>query len=147
MVGRSRRFKFSQSAVAAVLAVAGLSSASVASAQIQQQIDRCDGKDSVTSQLKISSCTAVIGAGTFTGKDLAFAFNNRGSAYYADRDYDRAIADYNAAIKLKPDDALSFGNRGIAYFTKQDYDRAAADFTEFASIRLICVAQKSTDFH
>jgi lipoprotein NlpI len=62
------------------------------------------------------------------------AFNNRGLAYAAKPDYDRAITDYNEAIRLNPKFALAFHNRGFAYAAKQDYDRAIADYNE--AIRL-----------
>ena len=48
--------------------------------------------------------------------------------------YDRAIADYNEAIRLDPKSALAFRNRGIAYAYKGDHDRAIADYSE--AIRL-----------
>ena len=44
----------------------------------------------------------------------AAAFNNRGSAYDDKRDYDRAIADYGAAIALNPSYAEAFYNRALA---------------------------------
>jgi tetratricopeptide (TPR) repeat protein len=43
-------------------------------------------------------------------------------------DYDRAIADYNQAIRLDPDYALAYYNRGVAYVNKRDYARARADW-------------------
>jgi tetratricopeptide (TPR) repeat protein len=44
--------------------------------------------------------------------------------------YDRAIADYNAAIRLDPKSALAFIGRGDAYTSKGDHDRAVADYNE-----------------
>jgi len=49
-------------------------------------------------------------------------------------DNDRAIADFDAALKLDPKDAVAFNNRGFAYRHKGDADRAIADFGE--AIRL-----------
>ena len=43
-------------------------------------------------------------------------------------------ADYDTAIKLKPDYARAFYNRGRAYAKKGLYDQAIADF--YAAIRL-----------
>src|SRR6516164_7166318 len=40
--------------------------------------------------------------------------------------YDRAIADYNEAIRLDPKSALAFIGRGDAYTNKGDHDRALA---------------------
>ena len=44
----------------------------------------------------------------------ALAFKNRGDAYMNKGDYDRALADYNEAIRLDPNNALAFCNRGRA---------------------------------
>src|SRR6266540_1924064 len=48
--------------------------------------------------------------------------------------YDRAIADYDQAIKLKPDDAYAYNSRGLAYSKKGLLDRAIADYDQ--AIRL-----------
>jgi tetratricopeptide (TPR) repeat protein len=63
----------------------------------------------------------------FNGLDDYLAYNNRGSAYLFKKDYDRAIADFNQAIKLQPDRINAYLNRAAAYLSKQDYDRALAD--------------------
>jgi tetratricopeptide (TPR) repeat protein len=60
--------------------------------------------------------------------------NNRGAAYAAKHDYDRAIADFDEAIRLDPKSSSAIGYRGFAYDAKQDYDRAIADYNE--AIRL-----------
>ena len=60
---------------------------------------------------------------------------NRGTAYYNNGDYDRAITEYAKAIRLDPKYAIAYNDRGTAYYNKGDYDRAIADFTE--AIRLV----------
>jgi tetratricopeptide (TPR) repeat protein len=62
------------------------------------------------------------------------AFNNRGLAYASKGNADRAMADYNEAIRLNPNLAMAFNNRGLAYASKGDYDQALVDFNE--AIRL-----------
>jgi tetratricopeptide (TPR) repeat protein len=52
----------------------------------------------------------------------------------AGSDYDRAIAEYNEAIRLDPTLAAAFDARGDAYYYKGEYDRAIADYSE--AIRL-----------
>ena len=42
--------------------------------------------------------------------------------------YGKAIADYDEAIRLKPDYASALNNRGLAYFSKGDLKRAVADY-------------------
>jgi tetratricopeptide (TPR) repeat protein len=44
------------------------------------------------------------------------------------RNFDRAIADANQAIKLDPDDKNYLDTRGWAYLGNGDYDKAIADF-------------------
>jgi tetratricopeptide (TPR) repeat protein len=46
------------------------------------------------------------------------------------RDYDRAIANYNEAIRLNQDDAIAYNGRGSTYSNKGDPDRAIADYNE-----------------
>ena len=63
------------------------------------------------------------------------AYNNRGIAYGSKGDYDRAIADYNEAIRLDPKITPSpTTTAALAYNGKGDYDRAIADYNE--AIRL-----------
>lgn len=99
-------------------------------AQSQQQIDWCNGKDSVGPDRVISGCTAIIQSKEQNPNDLSTAFNNRGNAYYDKKDYDRAIADYNEALRLDPVFALAFYNRSCAYRDKGDNDRAVDDYIQ-----------------
>jgi len=59
---------------------------------------------------------------------------DRGNASEARRDFDRAIADYNEAIRLDRRNIAAFMNRGIAWQAKGDLDKAITDYTE--AIRL-----------
>lgn len=52
------------------------------------------------------------------------AFYDSGIAYRKKGNYDRAIQDYNEAIRLNPNYVDAFNDRGNAYFDKKDYDRA-----------------------
>ena len=58
-----------------------------------------------------------------------FAHNNRGITYRDKRDYDAAIADFSAALKIKSDWFVYY-NRGTAYYEKSEYDSAIADFSK-----------------
>jgi tetratricopeptide (TPR) repeat protein len=61
-------------------------------------------------------------------------YNIRGLAYDSKGEHDRAIADYDEAIRLDPKNADSYVNRGLAYDRKGEHDRAIADYDE--AIRL-----------
>jgi uncharacterized protein YecT (DUF1311 family) len=95
---------------------------------------QCAGKNNAPPELQIRSCTTVIETGEETPENIAIALSNRGNAYQAEGDYDRAVADYDQAIQLDPNDPIAFSNRGNAYKRRGDVDRAIADFSE--AIRL-----------
>ena len=61
---------------------------------------------------RINGCTALIDAGQGT-TILAVAYNNRGNAYTAKEDYDRAIQDFDQSIKLNQTYTKPFNNRGV----------------------------------
>ena len=84
---------------------------------------------------RVQSCTALIKSGRLRRKDRADAYNNRGVAYGGKGDYDRAIADFDKAIQLKPDYADAYDNRGVAYGSKGDYDRAIADYDKAIQLK------------
>ena len=60
----------------------------------------------------------------------ALAYYDRGLTYYEQRDYDRAVADFDTALKIDPKDAFAYYNRGIAQYGRHDFDRAIADFSQ-----------------
>jgi len=57
------------------------------------------------------------------------AYFSRGLAYRICGDLDRAIADYNVAIKLETGGHV-YAHRGVAYARKGELDKAIADYTE-----------------
>ncbi|MGO9269918.1 MAG: tetratricopeptide repeat protein [Terriglobia bacterium] len=96
-----------------------------------QDWSRCQDSDAY---LRIDGCTAVIQGGGQTSPNLARAFYNRGAAYATAVQYDRAIQDFDQAIRLEPDFAEAFNGRGSAYSDEGQYDRAIQDYDE--AIRL-----------
>ena len=58
----------------------------------------------------------------------ADAFNNRGNAFRTRDELDRAMRDYDEAIRLDPHYAHALNNRGIIFLEHGDTDRAIADF-------------------
>jgi tetratricopeptide (TPR) repeat protein len=66
----------------------------------------------------------------------AEAYLKRGEAFARAHHYDQAIADYNMAIRLKPDYAEAYNDRGHAYHWQGgNGDRALADFTRAIELR------------
>ena len=80
--------------------------------------------------VQIGGCTAVLQSDRTSAGNRAVAFTNRGIAYAGKKDYDRAIADFNEALKINPNLAMAYNNRGSAVQSKGDYDRAIADYNE-----------------
>jgi len=62
------------------------------------------------------------------------SFHYRGTAWYDLREYDRALADLDEAIRLDPSYMHSFEWRGSTYRNQGNLDRAIADYSE--AIRL-----------
>jgi tetratricopeptide (TPR) repeat protein len=115
--------------------VAALFSGATNGAELPQNWTLCVNKNAIFSpDLAISGCTALIQSGRESERNLAMAFNNRGTAYSEKEDFDRAIADYNEAIRLNVNYANAFNNRGVAHKAKGSLDRALADYGE--AIRL-----------
>lgn len=125
------RYVFAPALLAGVL-LAGLTAAS---AQTPQERQWCDGVEQATIDQRIDGCTAVIKAGREKGDKLAETFDNRGIAYRLKGDYDRAIQDYNQAIKLNGKFAMAYNNRGVAYDNKGEYDRAIQDYEQAIKLK------------
>jgi tetratricopeptide (TPR) repeat protein len=60
----------------------------------------------------------------------ANSYGERGSGYLANREWDKAIADFNEVIRLDPEGTGGYHSRGLCYSAKGDYNRAIADFNE-----------------
>jgi tetratricopeptide (TPR) repeat protein len=82
--------------------------------------------------LAISSISAILKSST--GGDLTPMYIYRGRAYQAKGDYDKAMADYNEAILLKPRFPEAYFYRGNAYGLIHEYDKAIADYNQVLGI-------------
>ncbi len=63
-------------------------------------------------------------------EDSSAAYHTRGAARAALGDYDNAIADFDAAIRLNPETATNYLDRGLAKEALGEKDAAKADFEE-----------------
>jgi len=79
---------------------------------------------------KVSGCTAVIRSGQWQGKELAWAYNNRGLAYTYLGNPARAIEDYDQALRLDPGLAVAYLGRGVVYRNLGEHARAIEDYDE-----------------
>ena len=82
----------------------------------------------------VAACTRALESARLNRTDRVRAYNSRGILWKRKGDYDRAIADYTAAIELNRNYLFAYYNRGNSYLEKQNFDRAIADFA--AAIRI-----------
>jgi len=120
-----------------ILLLLGLSSGAQGSRPKNDQLkstELCNGKGRVSHEARIEGCTTLILAVQGRATALPIAYNNRGNAYVAKGDYDRAIQDFDQSIKLNQTYTKSINNRGVAYLRKGEYDFAIRAFDK--AIRL-----------
>ena len=90
------------------------------------QADICYSKSKVKPQDRIAACTAVLNFRSV--KDAVAAHVNRGTAYQDLGDHDRAIQDYDEALRLDPNSYKAFNNRCWARATAgRDLEAALED--------------------
>lgn len=77
----------------------------------------------------IKACTAAIGSGKHKGEELASLHFRRGTIHYDLDQYDRALEDFNAAIKHHPESSAAYSGRATVQVDKKNYDQAIADFS------------------
>ena len=63
------------------------------------------------------------------------AYSNRGNAFDDEKDYEHAIADFDAAIKIDPRYATAFYNRGNSKLNSGDKAGAIADYRQALELR------------
>jgi len=92
-------------------------------AESERDWDDCNADDPDRS---LAACTRILSGRS--EKRRALAYYNRGYVYKIRGDLDRAIADYNKAIRLEPRAAAPYYERGVAYHARSDLDHAIADY-------------------
>ena len=101
-----------------VLAMLSLS-APVGAQDMSQQWAWCLNEDKAfTADQSIGGCTAVIQAARDVPANMAIAFNGRGNGHAGKGQPDRALEDYDQAIRLNPTYAEPYYNRGNVYLAR-----------------------------
>jgi len=71
--------------------------------------------------------------------NLAYSYNNRGYAYadkyYEKHDYNKALADYNEAIKIDPDNFTFIANRAKLFYDMENYKSAVDEYTKAINLK------------
>lgn len=76
----------------------------------------------------ISTCTKAVESGDLPDKRLAEAFTGRALAYGTRNQYERAMADFDQALRLDPTLADAYFGRGTAHAHLGEFERAIGDF-------------------
>src|SRR3954467_11934005 len=80
---------------------------------------RCTGQAGVTPDAQAAACTALIDSKRFSRQNLAILHSNRGIAHGKAGDYDQAIADCDAALRINPNRLRAYVNRGNANYARR----------------------------
>lgn len=94
-----------------------------ASEALVDPVANCNQEDD--RQRQITGCSEVISR---DGPRDSMPFINRGIAFASTRQFDRAISDFNAALKINPYEVLAYYNRGNVYYDLGQYGRAISDY-------------------
>jgi len=85
-------------------------------------------------EVKLAACARLISSGSVRGRDLAYAYQQRGATLVARNDYDGALAETNETIRLSPDIWEAYHTRCTILEHLKRYEEALSDCN--TSIRL-----------
>lgn len=104
---------------------------------LASSVARAAGSDcwEKTGEAAIQACSKIINSKQASDQSdraqtLSLAYFHRGNAYFVKRNYDRAIDNYDDAIRLNPKYLKAYHIRGNAYYLKGFYEKALADFDQ-----------------
>ncbi len=80
---------------------------------------------------QISGCTTILERGQREAPRIrSTAHSNRGLAYQSLGNHDRAVQDFDEALRLDPKNFFAYFNRGGSHNANGEFDRAIADYDE-----------------
>jgi tetratricopeptide (TPR) repeat protein len=106
----------------------------VPAGQAQSRQDDDSACVNMQGQEQVDACTRVIGTGQWRGKELAWAYGNRGGAYIQLDKLGEAIADLDKSITLNPSPNV-LDNRGLVWLKQEKRAEAIRDFDWSLSLR------------
>jgi lipoprotein NlpI len=110
----------------AVVALAGLPTVAAA--------DDADTCAKQSGDVAIAACSRAIASGKFRGEELAAIYVSRGVEYKNKRGLDRAIADYDQAIRLDPKNSSWYFHRGLSNLYAGALPTALADLNQASEL-------------
>jgi tetratricopeptide (TPR) repeat protein len=92
-------------------------------------IEACINRDGKTPPaVAAQACTDSIDNEILQGGMRFYLYASRAAAYFAGGDKQHALADYNEALRIAPQNAYLYYNRGVFYSAESDPDAALRDF-------------------
>jgi tetratricopeptide (TPR) repeat protein len=107
---------------------AALLAAAPAKAQLLADWRTCLGDNASGALQQINGCTGVIQSKLEIPPHLAVAYFNRGVLFQDQGALDRALTDYEAALRLDPTLAEAYAGRGAVRYARAAYAQAEADY-------------------
>jgi tetratricopeptide (TPR) repeat protein len=83
-----------------------------------------------TGERAIAVCGRILARGKVKDRDLARTLNNRGLGYVANKQLDKAMADFDAAVRVDPTYPFAFDNRGDVWRQRGEFERAITEYNE-----------------
>jgi len=103
--------------------------------EVQAKLDLCFKPENASAlPAAIDACTALLAKTTWDNPHRARIFGSRANAYDVLGKSPQAIADYDQAIALAPDEADAFYNRAVYYKNRHELTLAKADFEQAARL-------------
>jgi lipoprotein NlpI len=100
-------------------------------AQSNDDANRCAAEAEQNEfDLATDHCTGAMQSGELSDQERALIFIRRGLAYHNNKDFDRAIQDYEQAMRLGVNDWTPFYRRGLVYLEQNNYGQAIQDFNQ-----------------
>jgi len=98
-------------------------------------VDKCINRDRKSAPpVVIQACTELLDRNTMEGHERIYPLLNRAKAYFVQGDRQRALEDFNTAVKIAPKYAKPYYYRGVFYATQTDLDAALQDFDTALSL-------------
>jgi len=103
---------------------------SVAPARAATDRDRSDCEQVANPALKVAACTRILGGVNLADEVKSFGHYHLGLGLLLQKNLDRAIVEFNEALRADPNNLRAINSRGNAWRGKGELDNAIADYNE-----------------